>query len=142
VKLRDSGQFTDVQHIAQQAHASWHPRMEHPVSRSAVERRAADLVLIGAEEVLHIEVERGIFDFQAQLRACQLKREALTQMLERPVRLIVAVPGTRRMRAKIAALQPALGIALPMSSSAAWLSIRTGTPLVGDGLLFVRRARK
>ena len=115
--------------------------MEHPVSRSAADRRAADLVLIGPEEAIHIEVERGIVDFQAQLRACQLKRQALTELLDRPVRLVVAVPGTRRMREKMAALQPGLGVALPLPSAVVLRSIRTGAPLGGDGLLFLPAAR-
>lgn len=135
--LRDSGQFEAVRRIAAEAHASWHARMEHPVSRSSGDRRAADLVLIGTDEVIHVEVERGIVDFQAQLRACQLKRAALSEVLDQPVRLVVAVPSTRRMREKVSALQPALRIALPMRSTAVWRSIRTGMALGGDGLLFL-----
>lgn len=137
VALRDSGQFTAVQLLVSQAHASWHPRIEHPVSRSSADRRAADLVLIGATEVIHVEVERGLVDFQAQVRACQLKRAALAELLDRPVRLVVAVPGTRRMREKVAALQPGLGVALPLPSAAVWRSIRSGTALNGDGLLLL-----
>jgi hypothetical protein len=139
VGLRDSGQFADVQDIAVQAHASWHPHMEHPVSGSSTDRRAADLVLIGAAEVIHVEVERGIADFQAQLRVGQLKRAALGELLDRPVRLVIAVPGTRRMREKVAALEPALRVALPAPSAAVWRSIRTGAPLGNDGLLFLPR---
>jgi transcriptional regulator with XRE-family HTH domain len=141
IGLRDSGQFADVQDIVVQAHSSWHARMEHPVSRSATDLRAADLVLIGSAEVIHLEVERGIVDFQAQLRSAQLKRAALAELLERPVRLVIAIPGTRRMREKVAALEPALRVALPLPSARVWRSIRTGAPLGDDGLLFIPRAR-
>jgi transcriptional regulator with XRE-family HTH domain len=137
IGLRDSGQFLAVQHIATHAHGSWHPRLEVAVSKLATDRRAADLVLIGSEEVLHVEVERAIVDFQAQLRSGQLKRTALTELFERPVRLVIAVPGTRRTREKIARLRPALSIALPAASNAVWRSIRAGAPLGSDGLLYL-----
>ncbi len=73
--LRDSGQLSLVESIARRAHPSWRIRMEEPVGRG--DRRCADLLLIGPDEVIHVEVERWLVDFQAQLRAAQLKREAL-----------------------------------------------------------------
>jgi hypothetical protein len=60
--------------------------------------RAADLVLEGAEEILHVEAERAIVDLQAQLRPAQVKRGILAARYE-PVRLIIALPDTRRIRA-------------------------------------------
>ena len=94
VRLRDSGQLTLAQAIIKAAHPSWHARLEVPMGPD--DRRAADLVLNGPNEVLHIEIERALVDLQAQVRAAQLKREALAERSSEPVRLILAVPDTRR----------------------------------------------
>ncbi len=97
------------------------------------------MVLGGAAEAILIEIERGLRDFQAQLRGAQLKRLALSERLSRPVRLVVAVPDSAAARRAIA---PHLGIVtsgLPVTSRAAWAAIRSGGPLAGDALLWVRR---
>lgn len=135
VPLRDRGQLGAVEAIVAQAHGSWRVRLEHPVA--AGDRRAADLVLEGRDEILHIEVEGGLVDLQAQLRAAQLKRAALEQQFGRQVTLVLAVPGTRRSRSVLASIRPAIAPALPRSSAAVWRSIRTGMPLDGDGLLLL-----
>ena len=75
VRLRDSGQLALAQMIVAAAHPSWRPRLEAPVAPG--DPRAADLILTGSAEILHIEIERALFDLQAQLRAAQLKRELL-----------------------------------------------------------------
>lgn len=135
VSLRDSGQFRAVEHIVSQAHDSWHSRLE--VSVAPGDARAADLLLIRPDEVLHIEVERTLVDFQAQLRAPQRKRSVVVQSFDRPVRLVLAIPGTRNARRLVAALRPGLSAALPHPSARAWSSIRSGRPLGGDALLFL-----
>jgi transcriptional regulator with XRE-family HTH domain len=133
--LRDRGQVEAVEQIVASAHASWHALIEHPVGRA--DRRAADLVLRGAEEILHVEVERRLVDLQAQLRSAQLKRAALQEQFGAPVRLVVAVPGTRRARQLLADHKTALDRALPASSPRVWRAIRTGTPLGSDGILLL-----
>jgi hypothetical protein len=135
--LRDSGQLQVVAIIVDQAHASWHSRMEQPISASAGDRRAADLILTGPTEVLHIEVERRLVDLQAQLRSAQLKRAALAADSDRPVRLILAMPDTRTNRAIVRSLGEVSRIALPATSAAVWRTIRTGIKLGADGFLFV-----
>ena len=102
VSLRDSGQLRLAQAIVRAAHPRWTPRLEVPVGNADL--RAADIVLESDDEVLHIEVERTLVDFQAQLRAAQLKRESLAAELQRPVRLVIAVPDTRAVRARVGAV--------------------------------------
>lgn len=133
--LRDSGQAEAVALIAAAAHASWHAMIEHPVGPG--DRRAADLVLRGPEEFLHVEVERRLVDLQAQVRAAQLKRAVLQDTLGQPVRLVVAVPGTRAARRLLGDLKPMLDRALPAGSQRVWRSIRGGTPLGSDGVLLL-----
>jgi transcriptional regulator with XRE-family HTH domain len=137
VSLRDRGQAQAVQRIVEQAHASWHPSIEQPIGTR--DRRAADLVLRGREETIHIEVERALVDLQAQLRAAQLKRSALVEHFGQAVRLVIAVPGTRRTR-RIVSQMPLFRSALPARSSAIWASIRSGSPLGADGILFLSPA--
>jgi transcriptional regulator with XRE-family HTH domain len=138
IGLQDSGQLAIAREIIDQAHASLHPTIEAPISASGHDRRAADVVLVGRREALHIEIERRLVDLQAQLRAAQLKRAALAERLTLPVRLVIAVPDTRRVREVVASQTVVLRAALPASSSAAWKAIRNGTVLGSDGLIFVR----
>jgi len=135
VRLRDRGQVDAVQAILTDAHPSWQPTIEQPVGR--YDRRAADLVLRGPHETIHIEVERALVDLQAQLRAAQLKRSALVEQFGHAVRLVIAVPGTRRSRRLVDDLLPTFSRALPAGSRAVWASIRNGSPLGTDGILFL-----
>jgi transcriptional regulator with XRE-family HTH domain len=135
IPLRDSGQLAIVQSITTQAAASWHPRLEFPIASGDL--RAADLVLEGRNEVIHIEVERSLVDLQAQLRAAQLKREALAGRFDRPVRLVIAVPGRRSARNLVRSLGVVGTPTLPAHSRAIWQAIRNGSSLGADGFLFV-----
>lgn len=140
VRLRDSGQLTLAQAIVAAAHPSWKPQLEAPVAPG--DPRAADLLLASASEILHVEIERALVDFQAQLRSAQLKRQALGDHHERPIRLVIAVPDTRTTRARIAPHAELIARALPASSESTWRSIRSGGPLGTDGILFVRPPRR
>ncbi|HLE88494.1 MAG TPA: helix-turn-helix transcriptional regulator [Candidatus Limnocylindria bacterium] len=133
--LRDRGQLHAVQALVAEAHPSWHATIEQPISTR--DRRAADLVLRGPTETIHIEVERALVDLQAQLRAAQLKRSALVEQLGRAVRLVIAVPGTRRSRRVVSELMSTTRAAMPASSRAIWASIRSGSDLGADGFLFL-----
>jgi transcriptional regulator with XRE-family HTH domain len=135
VPLRDRGQVQAVQAIVAASHPSWHPSIEHPIRPG--DRRAADLVLRGPDETIHIEVERALVDLQAQLRAAQLKRAALAELVDHAVRLVMAVPDTRRARRVVQELLPVLRTTLPAGSRAVWASIRSGSPLGTDGILFL-----
>ena len=88
-----------------------------------------------------IEIERWLRDIQAKLRAAQLKREALAEHLERRVDLIVAAPDTRAARLALAPHASLIRAALPVTSRRAWAAIRSGEPIGGDALLWVRRTK-
>ena len=78
-------------------------------------------------------------DFQAQLRAANLKRRALADRSDRPVRFVLAVPDTVRNRRHLASVDELLRRALPLRSKSVWAAIRGGQPLGGDGVLVLRR---
>lgn len=140
VALHDSGQLALLRQITAHAAKSWHARLEQPVASG--DRRAADLVLEGLREVLHAEAEGGIADFQAQVRSAQLKRDALSARYDRPVRLILALPDRRSLRAIVRTHSDLIGRVFPASSPAIWHAIRNGGEVGGDGILFVPTPRK
>jgi len=134
VSLRDSGQASMASTIVGAAHPTWHPYVEFPVGTT--DRRAADLVLVGRDEVLHVEIERRIVDFQAQIRNATLKRDALSARFTQPVRLIVALPDRRSSREAIGELATLLSRTMPVRSSRIRRGITHGEPVSGDGILF------
>jgi transcriptional regulator with XRE-family HTH domain len=140
VRLRDSGQMALAQAIVASAHPSWKPRLEVPVAPG--DARAADLVLTGTTQIVHIEIERALVDFQAQLRSAQLKREVLAESAERPIRLVIALPETNTSRTRLAPFGDLIRQTMPATSRRIRRAIRSGEPLTDDGILFVRTRRR
>lgn len=138
VGLRDSGQLELAQVVSQSVHGTWRIGLEVPVA-AAPDRRAGDMVLEHGFETILLEIERGLFDFQAQLRAAQLKRTALSERLGRPVTLVVGVPDTDAARRKLQPHEATIRTTLPISSRRAWASLRAGEPIGGDALIWIRR---
>jgi transcriptional regulator with XRE-family HTH domain len=134
VALRDSGQLAMAEAVVAAANPVWHARLEVPVSSS--DRRAADLVLEGQSEVLHIEIERRLVDLQAQLRSATLKRDALAARYAVPVRLILALPDRRSTRTVVQRMGAVMARTLPIGSARIRRTLITGEPLEGDGILF------
>ena len=141
ISLRDSGQLSVAAAVGGRAHASWTVRLEAPIGADR-DRRAADMLLLGASAVVHVEIERRIVDLQAQLRAAQLKRVALAERHSAPVRLVIALPESPHARAMLRAHGDALRLALPLSSRRIWAALASGADPGGDGLLWVRPARR
>jgi transcriptional regulator with XRE-family HTH domain len=137
VRLRDSGQLELARAIATAASSTWTVRLEEPVGDGR-DARAADVLLMGAQELVHIEIERALVDLQAQLRAWHLKRRALAERSDRPVRFVLAVPDTVRNRRHLASVDDLLRRTLPLRSRTVWAAIRAGQPLGGDGVLVLR----
>jgi transcriptional regulator with XRE-family HTH domain len=137
VTLRDSGQLDLAEIVRAAAAPIWRIRLEVAVA-GAPDLRAADMVLDGEHEVDLLEIERGLFDFQAQLRAAKRKRLALAVQLGRPVILIIGVPDTPSARRKLASHSALILTELPVSSRRAWGAIRSGEPVGGDALLWIR----
>ena len=125
-----------AQMITAAAHPSWRARLEVPIAPG--DPRAADLVMTSAAQTLHVEIERALVDFQAQLRSAQIKREAIAGHDGRPVRLVIAVPDSKDTRARLAPYSHLLAQTMPATSREICHSIRTGEPISGDGILFVR----
>jgi transcriptional regulator with XRE-family HTH domain len=140
VRLRDSGQLGIAQAIATAADSSWAIRLEAPIGPGDL--RAADMLLSGSGEILHVEIERAIVDLQAQLRSAQLKRQELARTDDRPVRLVIAVPDTRASRRRLAPFHELIERTLPIPSRLIWRAIQQGDAVGGDGILFVGAVRR
>jgi transcriptional regulator with XRE-family HTH domain len=140
VRLRDSGQMSLAQTIVAAAHPSWRARLEVPIGPG--DPRAADLLLIGAKEIIHIEIERALVDFQAQLRSAQLKRDALAASEQRPIRLVIAVPDSRTSRSRLEPFAQLIKQTMPAESREVWSTIREARALTSDGILFLRAPRQ
>jgi transcriptional regulator with XRE-family HTH domain len=136
IPLRDSGQVGIAIAISTAADSSWRCRFESPTGPGAFQ--AADMVLDRADEVVVIEIERAVVDFQAQWRAAELKRSSLASSESRPVRLVIAVPDTEAMRRRLSENRELIRRVVPIGSRAIWRALRQGIRVGGDGLLRVR----
>ncbi len=137
--LRDTGQLELAEQLRSAAHPSLISALEQPAGSHA---ESADLLFLGATEILHHEIERLVTDFQAQYRRALRKREAMAAQHSRPVRLVWTVEDTQRNRASLEAHLELIRLALPAGSREIMRSIRGGQPLGRDGLLWVRRPPK
>jgi transcriptional regulator with XRE-family HTH domain len=139
LSLRDTGQLEIAEAIRQAAGPAWHPVTEVAAGPYG---RSADLVLYAAEEIIHIEIERGAADFQAQERSAKRKREALAAGESRPVRLVLVIEDTRANRAAMEPHAALVRSRYPAGSREILAALRSGRPLGRDGVLWVRRRTK
>jgi hypothetical protein len=135
-RLRDHRQLEIAGDLARAAARAWRVELE---ALAGEHGQAIDVVLWGADEILAIEVERRMVDFQAQFRAASLKREWLAARHARPVRVVLAVEDTHRNRLAIAPHVFGIERAMSAGSRAVMGAIRSGARLGSDGLLWVRR---
>ncbi len=133
--LRDSGQLRLAERLRGLAAATWRVAIEVPIEGG----RSADVVLFGADEIIHLEIERRLADFQAQFRAAAAKRDVLRAGHRRPVRLVLLIEDTAANRHGLAEHSAVIRHSLPSDSRAVLRAVRTGTPLGTDGLLWMRR---
>lgn len=134
--LRDRGQLALADQLVNVAHATWQPVVELAVGEHG---EAIDLAFFGPIEIVAVEIERLIADFQAQYRRADAKRQRLSSLHRRPVRLVLAVEDRRPNRAALVEHRGVTNVALPAGSRAVMEAFRSGKPLGRDGLLWVRR---
>ena len=136
--LRDTGQLAIAEHLRAAVSTAFRTSMEHAVGNA----RAIDLVLFGTSEIICVEIERLLADWQAQYRAADVKRTELAASHQRPVRLVMAVEDTRRNRAVVQEHATLIRSMLPTGTRPIMRMLRSGGELGGDGLLWVRPARR
>jgi transcriptional regulator with XRE-family HTH domain len=137
--LRDSGQMAMAQSLAELAAPAWRASFEEPAGEHG---RAIDLVLWGPDEILAIEIERQLVDWQSQLRRWKAKRDWLAAQHARPVRLVVVVAETHGNRAALRPFASVTERTLPAGTRAVLQAIRSGTPVGADGQCWMRQPRR
>lgn len=135
--LRDTGQLWAADRLRDAAHPSFSVGVEVALGNL----RSADLVLFGADEIIHVEIERALVDFQAQLRTCAEKRDLLAAEHQRAVRLVIVVEDARRNRDAVRRHAAIIRAALPAGSREVLRALRHGTALGRDGLMWIRHRR-
>lgn len=136
--LRDSGQLAIASWVQAVVPSSTTVKLEAPVG----EGRAIDVVLFTAGEIVAIEIERLLVDFQAQFRAADAKRSALAAEHTRPVRLVMIVADTHRNRLAVSSHDTLIRSALPGGTRQVVAALRSGRSLGRDGLAWVRPSRR
>jgi transcriptional regulator with XRE-family HTH domain len=133
--LRDSGQLAVAQRLRAMAAGTWRVTLEE---RSGDHGEAIDLVFWGPTEIVAVEIERSLLNWQAQFRRWSTKRDWLAARHARPVRLVVVVADTQRNRTALTPFAQLIGESLPAGSRAVLQALRTGAPLGSDGLCWLR----
>ena len=136
--LRDAGQLGVEETIRSIAHGTWHLQAEVLAGDHG---QAIDLCLFGPTEILAMEIDRLLLDFQEQYRRNAVKREFLAARHRRPIRLVMVVLATDRNRHAVQAHRAFIQSVLPAGSREVLRSLRTGKPLTRDGLLWIRPDR-
>lgn len=136
--VRDAGQLGVEETIRAIAHGTWHLEAEVLAGDHG---QAIDLCLFGPTEILAVEIDRLLLDFQEQYRRNALKREFLAARHRRPIRLVMVVLDTDRNRRAVQAHRAFIESVLPARSREILRSMRTGRPLTRDGLLWIRPDR-
>jgi hypothetical protein len=136
--LRDSGQLAIAQYLRQRAHASWHVTLEEPAGDHA---EAIDMVFWGPMEIIAVEIERRLVDWQSQARRWAAKRAWLAARHARPVRLVIIVTDSPRNREAVRPFSDLIGRTLSAGSRSVIQALRTCSALDGDGLCWVRERR-
>lgn len=135
--LRDTGQLAIAEFLRTAANPGLRVVLEHGLGNG----RAIDAVLLGTDEIIAVEIERLLADFQAQYRSADAKRIEFAALHQRPVRLVLAVEDTRHNRAVARDHATLIGSMLPAGSREIMRAIRAAEPVGRDGLLWVRPMR-
>jgi len=136
--LRDSGQLAIAQFLEERAHPTWSVSLEEPAGDHG---EAIDMVFGGPTEIIAVEIERLLVDWQAQSRRWLAKRAWLAQRHARPVRLVVVVADSPRNRDVVRPFTALIDRTMPAGTRSVMQSISTGAPLAHDGRCWIRERR-
>ena len=132
--LRDTGQLAAAEFLRRSSAPAWRVVFELPVGSD----RSVDVAFFGRDEVILVEIERLLADWQAQARRAEAKRSAVAPNEARPVRLVIAVLDTAANRRRVGEHANVIRHSFPASSRAVMGALRTGHLLGRDGLLWLR----
>jgi predicted XRE-type DNA-binding protein len=128
-RLLDRPQIELLGRLRQRVHASWRWQLEVPVPRPS-DLRAADAVLTIPACTVVVEAITRLADFQAQLRAVQVKARDLGA--DRLILLVGASTANRRALHEAAGLASA---ALPLTTRPALAALAAGSDPGADAII-------
>ena len=100
--VRDEAQARHIARFLSRAAAAWRVILEAPIPKAG-DLRAVDILLIGGQTRVAVEVITRLADLQAQLRAAQLKARDIGA-----TRLVIVVAGTHANREALRAVRSTL----------------------------------
>lgn len=127
--VRDAGQARYVAKLVARLGHAWRVRLEAPMPAPG-DLRAVDVLLIGGDLRIAVEVITRLSDIQAQVRAPQLKARDIGA-----TRLVLAVPGSYGNRRELAAARGALIASFEMDSRRVWQDLVAGRDPGRDAIL-------
>lgn len=133
--LRDRRHLAITDAICRIAHARWTAQLE---VAAGLRGEATDICFFGPTEILATEIDRLLLDFQDQYRRSARKRDYLSELHTRAVRLVMVIEDRPRNRAAIAPHREFVRTVLPAGSREILKNLRTGTDLGRDGILWIR----
>ncbi len=136
--LRDSGQLGMAERLRSIASPVWRVSLEE---RAGERGEAIDLVFWGPSEVLAVEIERLMLDWQAQYRRASIKRAWLAEQTGLQVRLVIVIAEAERNRVAMSQHIPLIRTVMPVGSRGVLAAIRSGEPLGSDGLCWLRHPK-
>lgn len=139
--LHDAGHARIIERLLARRHRRWKADLETRVPGSG--RASTDVRLSCPGTIVLIEVETHIRRWEATLRHCFEKRDAVQVAVGPDVNVFVALclPPTRHHRRLVAELGESVRTAFPTSPDLLRESLETGTPWPGDGILWIPGGR-
>lgn len=134
--LRDRGQLLIAQHLCSIVDSRWQARIE---AAAGDHGEAVDVMFLGPTEIIAVEIDRLLLDYQERHRRNDQKRRWLAERHQRPVRLVMVVEDSPRNRRAVEPHSELIRTVLPRTTRQVLTSLRTGEPLGGDGLMWIRR---
>ncbi|MGI8703654.1 MAG: helix-turn-helix transcriptional regulator [Candidatus Limnocylindrales bacterium] len=135
--IADPVQARIVERLVAACHSSWHTTVEAPVP--GVGRRSSDLRLANEDDIVLFEVETRLRSWEAILRECHDKREAV--IASRPntrVHVALVLPTSRHHRHLVRGHPATVRSAFPATSAEALRALMQGGTWPGDAIVWVR----
>lgn len=132
--VRDAAQATFISALVARIGRAWKVTLEAPVP-IAGDLRAIDVLLVAGNVRIAVEVITRLADLQAQIRAAQLKAQAVGA-----TRLILVIAATRANRAALASVRSSLVAAFDLDSRRVMSELAGGRDPGRDAIVLLARS--
>lgn len=133
--VRDAAQATYIAALVARIGRAWKVKLEAAIPLVG-DLRAVDVLLVGRDVRIAVEVITRLADLQAQIRAAQLKTQAIGA-----TRLVLVIAATRANRAALAAVRSSLVEAFDLDSRRVLSELAAGRDPGRDAIVLLARSR-